>query len=138
MSYQATVINIMIASPKDVTRERTLAQEVIAEWNSLHAERLKLVLMPLLWEVDAYPEMGDRAQAVVNRQVVDRADVLIAIFWSRLGTPTGKDISGTVEEIREMIEKGKHVMIYLSATPIVLDSVDVQQYQSLKAFVEEM
>lgn len=138
MAYTAKVINVMVASPGDVTRERILAQEVIAEWNSLHSERFKLVLMPLLWELDSYPAMGDRAQAIVNRQLVDRADILVAIFWSRLGSPTGKDISGTVEEIREMIAKNKPVMVYLSATPIVLDSIDLQQYESLKKFVEEL
>jgi hypothetical protein len=128
----------MIGSPSDVTHERSLAQDVIAEWNSLHAERFKLVLMPLLWELDSYPQMGDRAQALINRQLVDRADVLVAIFWSRLGSPTGKDISGTVEEIRAMMQKGKHVMVYLSETPVVLDSVDLKQYETLKEFVKEL
>ncbi len=138
MAYQAKVLNVMIASPGDVTRERILTQEIIAEWNSLHAERFKLVLLPLLWELDAYPETGDRAQAIINRQLVDRADVLVAIFWSRLGSPTGKEISGTVEEIRTMIARDKPVMIYSSATPVVLDSVDMKQYESLKAFLAEM
>jgi hypothetical protein len=138
MSYSAKVMNIMIASPSDVTHERLRAQEVIADWNSLHAERFNLVLMPLMWELDSFPAMGDRAQAIINRQLLDRADVLVAIFWSRLGSPTGKDISGTAEEIREMIEKGKPVMIYMSATPIELDSVDMKQYEALKQFIKEI
>lgn len=138
MSYQAKVMNVMIASPGDVTRERVLAQEVIAEWNSLHAERFKLVLLPLLWELDSHPIMGDRPQAILSRQLVDRADVLIAVFWTRLGSPTGKDISGTVEEIRQMVDRQKPVMIYLSSTPIAIDSVDLKQYEALKAFISDM
>lgn len=138
MSYQANVLNVMIASPSDVIRERIIVPEVIHEWNALHAERSKLVLMPILWELDTYPATGDRAQAFINRQLVDRADALIAVFWTRLGTPTGKEVSGTVEEVRRMIDKGKHVMIYHSAAPAVPTAIDPQQFENLRAFIKEM
>jgi hypothetical protein len=138
MSYTAKVMNVMVASPSDVTRERISAQEVIADWNRLHAARLQLVLQPLLWELDVFPATGDRPQALVNKQLVDRADVLVAIFWTRLGSPTGKEVSGTVEEIRRMVTDKKPVMIYLSGAPVRIDSVDQAQYGALQTFMEEM
>jgi hypothetical protein len=30
---------------------------------------------------------------------VESGDILMGVFWTRLGTPTGKAPSGTVEEI---------------------------------------
>lgn len=38
MSYQAKVINIMIASPGDVSTERQNIREIIHEWNYMHCQ----------------------------------------------------------------------------------------------------
>ena len=35
MSYQATVFKVMIASPGDVSAERKIIREMIAEWNNV-------------------------------------------------------------------------------------------------------
>jgi len=137
MSYQATVINVMIASPGDVASERQLIQTLIHDWNSLNAEEYQTVLMPITWETHSTPEMGDRAQSIINRQVLERCDLLVAVFWTRLGSPTGTSPSGTVEEIRKHVAAGKPAMIYFSKNPVALDSVDIQQYESLKNFRSE-
>lgn len=73
MAYEATVLKVMIASPEDVSTERQIAREVIQEWNAVHSEDRRMVLAPVGWETDAYPEMGDRPQAVVNKQVLRTA-----------------------------------------------------------------
>lgn len=49
-------------------------------------------------------------------------------------TDTGKAESGTVEEIREFIDAGKPVLIYFSSVPVVLDSIDMAQYNRLMEF----
>ncbi len=133
MSYDAVVYNVMIASPNDV-RERRLAREVLWNWNDLHSERNQIVLMPVGWETHSAPAMDDRAQGVINRQVVERADLLIGIFWTRLGTPSGEADSGTVEEIEKHLKAGKPAMLYFSSEPVRPDSVDAKQYARLKAF----
>jgi hypothetical protein len=51
MSYTALVVKVMIASPSDVPRERQLVRDVIHEWNAVHAEDRKVVLMPVGWEL---------------------------------------------------------------------------------------
>jgi len=81
--------------------------------------------------------MGDRPQAIINKQVLKDCDILIAIFWTRLGSPTGVAASGTVEEIEEHIAAGKPAMIYFSSAPVVADSIDPDQYAALKAFKAE-
>jgi hypothetical protein len=62
--------------------------------------------------------------------------VPIAVFWTRLGSPTGIAPSGTVEEIEEHLGAGKPAMIYFSLAPVRPDSVDSSQYAALRAFRE--
>ena len=68
---------------------------------------------------------------------VDKADIVIALFGSRLGTPTPEAISGTVEEIERSVEHGKHVHLYFSEAPHPND-VDVEQLSALRSFREEI
>jgi hypothetical protein len=138
MPYKAKVYKVMIASPSDVATERTVIRNVIHEWNNVHSEQEDIVLMPVGWESHSSPSMGDRPQAIINKQVLADCDLLIAVFWTRLGSPTGKAPSGTVEEIEEHITAGKPAMIYFSSAPVVPESVDREQYQALLDFKEEM
>jgi hypothetical protein len=56
------------------------------------------------------------------------------VFWTRIGTPTERHLSGTVEEIEEHIAAGKPAMLYFSSQPVALDTVEVDQIQRLKKF----
>jgi Domain of unknown function (DUF4062) len=137
MSYRAKVIKVMIATPSDVDKERQLVRDAVYEWNYVHSEDKDIVLMPVGWESHASPSMGERPQAVINKQVLKDCDLLIAVFWTRLGSPTGKAASGTVEEIEEHLKAGKPAMLYFSSVPVALQSVDLKQYEALKKFREE-
>jgi hypothetical protein len=138
MVFHATIVNVMIASPGDVARERVIAREVIHEWNAINSADRRLVLLPIGWDTHAAPSMADSAQAVINSQVLKQADLLIAIFWTRLGTPTGEFASGTVEEIERHIDSGKPAMIYFSSVPVTPDSINQDQYASLVEFRESL
>jgi len=138
VGYVAKVIDVMIASPSDVPKERLIIRDVIAEWNAIHAKDRKIVLMAIGWETHSSPEMGDRPQAIINGQLLKDADLLVAVFWTRIGSPTGSAQSGTVEEIEEHIGAGKPAMIYFSMAPVRLDSVDDEQYSAVKAFRESL
>ena len=136
MSYEAKVFNVMIASPGDVASERTIIRDVIYEWNAVHSESRNIVLLPVGWETHSSPEMGDTAQEIINNQVLERCDLLVGVFWTRIGTPTTEYASGTVEEIEEHIKSGKPAMLYFSSQPVALDTVDHEQYSQLKKFKE--
>lgn len=138
MPYPATVFNVMIASPGDVLPERNLIRDVIHEWNAVNSLDRNVVLMPVGWETHSTPEMGDRPQEIINKQILQNADLLIGVFWTRLGTPTGEATSGTVEEIEEHVASGKPAMIYFSLVPVRPDSVDESQYSALKEFKSEL
>ena len=134
MSFRSTTFKVMIASPSDVDQERHQAREVIHEWNAIYSEERKTVLLPVGWDTHAAPAMGVRPQEVINERVLKSCDLLVAVFWTRVGSPTGKAISGTVEEIREHLDAGKPAMIYFSNQPVRPDSVDDVQYKSLQEF----
>ncbi|WP_413282470.1 DUF4062 domain-containing protein [Vibrio sp. MA40-2] len=136
MSYEAKVFNVMIASPGDVSSERAIIRDVIYEWNAVNSEPRNIALLPVGWETHSSPEMGGQAQEIINNQVLDRCDLLVGVFWTRIGTPTTEYVSGTVEEIEEHIKSTKPAMLYFSSQPVALDTVEPEQYAQLKAFKE--
>ncbi|MGF6663304.1 hypothetical protein QF000_004972 [Paraburkholderia atlantica] len=136
MTYQATVYKVMIASPGDVAAERNIIREVLNEWNTVHSEKRKIVLLPVGWETHSSPDMSGSPQAIINKQILSGSDILIGVFWTRVGTPTEHYMSGTIEEIEEHIQAGKPAMIYFSSAPVMPDSVDHDQYSRLKKFKE--
>lgn len=136
MSYSATTFNVMIASPGDVASERAIVRDVVYEWNAVHSNSRKIVLLPIGWESHSSPEMGASAQDIINHQVLAKCDLLIGVFWTRIGTPTGQHPSGTVEEIEKHISEGKPAMLYFSSQPVALDTVDLEQIQKLRTFKE--
>jgi hypothetical protein len=134
MPYTAAVVPVMIASPGDVSQYRGLTRDALHEWNYIHSSASSVVLMPVGWETHSSPELGSRAQELINDQVLEDCDLLIGIFWTRLGTPTGQAASGTVEEIQRHVQAGKPAMIYFCEAPADLRTVDLSQYQSLQEF----
>lgn len=134
MAYQSRVYRILIASPSDVEEEREVAVRVIQEWNDLYSYTRKVTLLPLRWETHTAPEYGTRPQEVVNRAIVDQCDLLVGIFWTRIGSPTGVAESGTLEEIERVGKAEKPVMLYFSRVPIDPEQIDVSQNERLKQF----
>jgi hypothetical protein len=82
--------------------------------------------------------MGKRAQAHVNQQIVDSADILIGAFWTRLGTPTGVAPGGAAEEIQRFIEAQKPVALYFSDSPVVPSKLDKKEYARLEKFKDDL
>mgnify|MGYP000464593871 CR=1 FL=1 len=134
MPFPSQVFRILIASPSDVTEEREIAVRTIQEWNDLNAAERQLVLLPLRWETHSAPEYGKRPQEIINRQVVDHCDLLVGIFWTRIGSPTGLMDSGTIEEIERVASEGKPVMLYFSQEKHDPDKLDLEQLAKLREF----
>jgi len=137
MSYNANVYNVMLASPSDVTEELKIAREVILDWNNVNSYSRKIVLLPINWQYSSFSSFSDRPQEILNQQLLKNADILIGIFWTRIGTPTGKAISGTVEEINEHIDSGKPTMLYFSNSRINPDKIDQEQYNAVLKIKKE-
>lgn len=138
MAFNTITYRVMIAGPSDVQDEKDIIRKIIREWNSLNSRIQSTVLLPVDWEKDVPPEMsGQSGQMVINKRLVDISDLLIGVFWTRIGTPTKQARSGTVEEIERFIEAGKPTMIYFSSTPTNPANIDQDQYDELNEFKNE-
>jgi tetratricopeptide (TPR) repeat protein len=100
-------LRFFISSPGDVFEERALAGRVIERLQSEYLGRV--ILEPVLWEHEPLV-----ATATFQTQIVkpSETDVVIAILWSRLGTPLPKQFiradgsryeSGTEYEFEEAV-----------------------------------
>ncbi len=90
----------------------------INRWNVLLGEQFEHVVIPVSWTQHAASEFGAPPQTILNRQLVDVADLGLAIFWNRLGTPTDDAESGTADEIKRLHEAGKPVSVLRCNRPV--------------------
>ncbi len=134
MSFTATTYRVLIASPSDLTEEREAATMAINDWNAQHAAAEGIVLLPVKWETHARPESGVRPQGAINAQIVQTCDILIGMFWTKLGTGAGVAESGTVEEINQFVEQQKPALLYFSDRPTAPSGIDLKQLKKLKDF----
>lgn len=132
--HKSIVYRVMIGSPSDLGVERQAATDTVNDWNVLHADSEGVVLLPVKWETHAVPTSGVRPQAAINEQLVDRCDILVGMFWTKLGTRTGVAASGTVEEIERFVADGKPAMLYFSERKVSKVKLDAKQAAKLKKF----
>ncbi|MFD5065854.1 hypothetical protein ACFWNO_47220, partial [Streptomyces sp. NPDC058394] len=138
MALQTITLSVLIASPGDTPVERDVVENVIRSWNSDHTLQRKIHLLPLRWELGAVPMVGQQdAQQVINEQFADMADIVIAVFNSRLGKATKRAASGTAEEILRARDRGAAVHVFFSEAPIPRDH-DPDQLAALRVFQKEL
>lgn len=144
MARSEEVISIFLASPGDVADERERLAEVIVRWNRAWSRHFGIRLELLRWEDDAYPDIGDDAQDVVNRQIPDDWDIFVGIMWSRFGTPTGRAGSGTQEEFERALARHRAaprsvgLLFYFKDAPLAPSKIDVQQLHQVQLFKKDM
>jgi hypothetical protein len=137
MPFGANVYRIFVASPGDVPEEREAISGAVSEWNSVHAASKGIYLEAVRWETHSDPAMGGRPQAIINKQLLDRCDILIGVFWTRLGSPTGVAESGTAEEIDAFLASQRPVLLYFSDSPIPPNKIDPRQHAKVKKHKEK-
>lgn len=144
MPRSEEVLSIFLASPGDVAEERARVAEVIFNWNRAWSRHLGLRLELLRWEDDSYPDIGDDAQAVINRQIPDDWDLFIGVMWARFGTSTSRSGSGTQEEYERAVVRHRtasevSLLFYFkdaSIPPSKIDTVQLQLVQDFKKSVQ--
>ena len=144
MPRQENVLTVFVASPRDVSDERTRLEEVIRELNTTWSRELGLRLELVRWETHAYPGIADDAQAVINEQIPDDFDLFVGIMWCRYGTPTGRSGSGTVEEFErakaryEANPSRVKLMVYFKDEPIPPSRLDPTQLAKVNVFRDSL
>lgn len=134
MPFNTKAYQVLIASPSDLSEEREAATAAINDWNSQHSIREGVVLLPVRWETHSRPQSGVRPQQAINDQLVSQCDMLIGMFWTRLGSNTGVAESGTIEEIDQFVAASKPALLYFSRRLIDPNKIDIKQHRKLKAF----
>ena len=138
MSKKLELVKLTLCGPSDVAKEIDIAKKVIDDWNRLNAEARGLTVKHQHWLSDTYPDASERGQGNVNKLIIDEAQILVAVFWWRIGTPTGEAESGTVEEIRRGIQLGRKVLVYFSDLEPIPTNADKQQVDKLWSFRQEL
>jgi hypothetical protein len=136
--YQARTLEVLVASPSDTQTQRDAIRQAVHDWNTTNSRYMATVLLPVMWETHTYPSLSDGPQGVINKQIVDDADLLIATLWTRLGTPTGDAESGTVEEIERFRTTDRPVFVYLCKQPVVSIDQDTQETERGQHYVDEL
>ena len=140
MAYKALVLNLLISAPGDIPLESlTTIRKAISQWNCNYGQQFSLNVLPISWTEHAVAEFGDRPQALLNKQIVDDADLAIALFRDRLGTPTGEAESGTAEEIKVLAEAGKQIAILVDSSPRTpLTGPALKERQRLEDYLDKL
>ena len=135
--YRARVYNVMIGAPSDITDEIKVVETIINEWNQLHSQKEKIVMLPLYWKHSSYPTTGTRPQESLDDQLVAKSDLLISLFGTRIGSPTGDELSGTIEEINLHVKSGKPVMVFFRNSADA-SKIDLEQFTKLMKYKSEI
>ena len=154
-SKQEGIINIVIASPSDVVDEREhLLDKIERKFRrDGHEKSTGYRLCVHGWE--DLPSQKGYAQDVINTDLIQKADILVAVFKHKLGTPTknietGKNRapSGTAEELFQTLDnkvKNKPLgMTYFYSIPPSpsFESKDfhlmLEEWEKLKNFKSEI
>jgi hypothetical protein len=118
MAYPTLALHLLISAPGDVPADDLIViRKTISQWNLTLGRVVGLTVLPVSWTEHAAAEFGDRPQAILNEQIVDEADLAVALFYDRLGTPTGEAESGTAEEIEVLVEARKSVAVLVNSSP---------------------
>ncbi|OSC38743.1 hypothetical protein [Mycobacterium decipiens] len=138
MGFASNVLKVMISSPGDTADEVEAVKGALHGWNGSRAENAQTVLLPRFWKTDAIPQMdANGGQSVINSQLVDDADIVIALFDSRLGQATDSAVSGTAEEIERAAASGKPVHVWFSDEPVDRNA-DFKELDRLQKFRKEL
>lgn len=134
MPQTVQLYRVFFAAPGDVIEELTLVQGVIEDWNRQHGDEFGVRIELLHWSTHSWPAIGERPQSLINQQAFDKADIVVAVFWGRFGSPTGRAASGTEEEIRRGIRQKKQVLVYFSTHPEPHQRPDPKQHSKIESF----
>ena len=137
-SSTVELVKVTLCGPSDVAKEIAFATEVINDWNCQHGEQRGFWVKHQHWSTDSYPDAQETGQGAINKQLIDSTDILVAIFWSRIGTATANAESGTVEEIQLAIKRGRKVMVYFSDLEPLPAGAPTEQVNRLWAFRQQL
>lgn len=128
MEQKITIYKLLLSCPGDASDVcYPIVESAIEDFNKEVKDHLVMIEL-IHWKTHSYPQSGCEAQDLLNKQIVDKADMAIGIFWTRFGTPTNKYGSGTEEEIDRLRKSKKQIFLYFLDKPVRPSETDSQEY----------
>ena len=137
MTNDIMVYDLLISCPSDVSQYVELLERQIHLFNNFYGRSKNIIVRSRYWEKDSYSKLGIHPQELLKEQILSSTDILLSVFWTRLGTPVCNSESGTEDEIKYMLENKKQVLLFFLEKPIKPSEIDQNQYQRLHVFKEK-
>lgn len=137
MSKKIVVYDLLLSCPSDVSNSIEIIEKEINRFNNIFGRLNDIIVRSRYWAKDTYPTVDGSPQETINKQIVNDSDMVLAVFWTRFGSPTENYGSGTEEEIERMISAKKQVFLYFLDKPINPSKIDFDQYNRLTEFKEK-
>lgn len=138
-------VRVIVASPSDVAKERKMVNLAVEEVNRNIAHTRGLHFEVWKWETDSAPGFHvDGPQGKVDESMrIQDADIVIAIFWSRFGTPVADAGSGTEHELRKAYEAWKatrrpDIWVYFCTEKVSLTKANFEDGPKIIALRESL
>ncbi len=144
MPRTETIITLFLSSPSDVAEERDICESVVTELNATWSREFGIRMDLLRWESAARPGFGQDPQDVLNSQLLADYDVFIGFLWGRIGSPTPRAGSGTLEEFEHAFDRfvqdsgSVEIMFYFKDAGIPPSKVDPHQLEQVIQFRETL
>ncbi|MBS1511096.1 MAG: methyltransferase domain-containing protein [Bacteroidetes bacterium] len=130
-------ITLLISSPNDVLAQRDLIEKCCFDWNRDKGRTLNRIVQSLRWEKDMPITSNETYQSIIDEELVKNSDLLIALFWTRFGTPTGMFESGTLAEIEQFLDTNRPAIVYFYAKKIEPGKINPEQLTKINLFKEK-
>ncbi len=132
----------VVVFPSDVKAEKSSLPKIIDKINRDSANSQGLHLDLWAWDTDASPTFDPLGpQGSIDEVLrIDSCDLVIGIFWHRLGTPTADGRTGTEHELNLayqtwLTRKKPEIMVYFLQTDYLpKNDEECQQIQNLLRF----
>lgn len=139
MKRIATVYDMMISSPNDTGEEVSAILESIKDFNNCFENQKDPYVMVniLKYNTDVFWDSKKKPQESINEQIVAKCDFAVVIFRRRLGTPVGRDKSGTAQEIRLLRKNKKQIFVFYLSEAVKVDCPKDATSEERKEFEEQ-
>lgn len=131
-----TIYDLLISCPGDVQAGVDSIKNAVDSFNRSLGSSNGIHVQIKYWGTDVYPASGDSPQNIINKQIVESADMVVAIFGNRFGTATDNYGSGTEEEIKKMMDADKQVFLYFLNQKINPHEFDTKQFDQIQELKE--
>lgn len=134
-------VSVFLSFPSNMAIYAEKIEGIISVFNDIYGFDKGVVFRIVHWKKNSIGQVSDDAQLAINKQLLEKYDLMIALIGDRLGEATARAESGTAEEIRNAIGKkdqvfgGKHIqVIFKTKIESSINHIDVNQLTRVKDF----